>query len=176
MPTNSPSGDSTVNEALFQRAVHVTIQNEGGDAVTSDATGGLTKYGWALNENPGLTRDAILNMTEAQAIDRYRDKFWTPYRWAELPDAVAVKAFDIAVNAGPFSSVQCLQRALRACGKRVLDDGALGTLTVTAAFDVPADALLAALKSEVAGHYRMVGVSKPQLSGAITGLLNRAYA
>ena len=172
---DSPAGDPTVNEALFQRAIAVVLRNEGGDALTSDASGGLTKYGWALLKNPDLTADDVRNMTEAQAIDRYRNRFWAPFHWWELPDSIAVKCFDMAVNLGPSPSVRCLQRALWAAGKHLKEDGLLGTLTVTAVGDVQAPVLLAALRSEAAAHYRIIAATQPTLSGALTGWLNRAY-
>ena len=171
---DSPAGDPTVNEALFQRAIAVVLRNESG-SLWQDPSGGLTRWGFALNENPDLTREDIQNMTRDEAIARYRDKWWTPGRYHEFPDDIAIKVFDTAVNAGPSPAVTCLQRALRAVGKGIKDDGIIGTMTITGANDCDAGQLLAALRSEVAGHHRLSAAARPVLKADLPGLLNRAY-
>ena len=88
--------------------------------------------------------------------------------------------FDLAVNIGPGHAARCLQRALRACGKRVDEDGSIGDGTRTAARAANQIALMAALRSEAAGYYRTLAADTHRPgSGAdefLNGWLNRAYS
>ncbi|MGH7917268.1 MAG: putative peptidoglycan-binding domain-containing protein, partial [Candidatus Binataceae bacterium] len=97
-----------------------------------------------------------------------------------LPGPIGVKTFDLAINIGPEHAVRCLQRALRACGRRVADDGVLGIQTYGAAGAVNQLALIAAMRSEAAGYYRVLAASQrgrtdPGDDEFIEGWLNRAY-
>ncbi len=162
------------DDALFADAVAVVLAHEGG--YWDDPAAGPTNFGFALKFNPDLTVDAIRHMTRGQAIARYREKWWQPWRWHELPRGIAIKTFDLAIDMGPGDAVRCLQRALRAAGKPVKDDGALGTVTVTAAADADEGRLLAALRSESAAHYRLTVAAHPDRSADLTGWLARAYS
>ena len=84
--------------------------------------------------------------------------------------------FDLAVNMGAAHSIQCLQRALRACGLPVTEDGKLGPATALASRRADPDALMAALRSELAAHYRMVAANQKHGADFLKGWLNRAYA
>lgn len=161
------------DDELFAEAVAVVLQHEGG--YWDDPAAGPTNFGFALKFNPDLTVDAIRHMTRGQAIARYREKWWQPWRWRELPKSVGVKAFDLAVDMGPEDAVRCLQRALRAADKPVRDDGVLGTATITAAADTDERTLLAALRSEAAAHYRLTVAAHPDRLGDLNGWLARAY-
>jgi lysozyme family protein len=88
--------------------------------------------------------------------------------------------FDLAVNIGPAHAVRCLQRALRACGRRLTEDGALGRATVLAAAGANQLALAAALRAEAAGYYRArAALERGRRAGGdrefLDGWLNRAY-
>jgi len=171
-----PVGDS-MNEALFQRAVAITLVHEGGDAIFMDPLGGLTKWGIAANENPQYTPDQIKALTQDDALNYYRTKWWAPFHWSELPPDVACKCFDIAVDIGSEPLIHCLQRACWAAGSHVKEDGVLGMLTITAANDANPTALLPALKSECAAHYRLVEQNKGgAAANMLNGWLNRAYS
>ena len=171
--------------SLFDTLVGPTVlRHEAGLVDDPRDPGGLTNFGWALNENPDLTADEIRNMTSAQALQRYYDKRWAPARWRDLPAPIAVKVFDASVNmdpngagaAGiPSMAVRCLQRACRACGRHVLEDGILGGETVGAAGYFSPPVLLAALKSELAAHYRLVAQAKPAEHVFLEDWLGRAY-
>ena len=66
---------------------------------------------------------------------------------------VATKVFDLSVNMGGKAAHLCLQRACRACGWRLNEDGKLGPKTLNAA-NLAGPCLLVALRSEAAGWYR----------------------
>lgn len=159
---------------LFNRAIEVVLQHEG-DTYTDNPLdrGGPTKFGIAQRWNPDLD---VKNLTRAQAIEVYWERHWHGRRYEMLPEVIAIKVFDLAVNLGHKTVVTCLQRALHACGLHVTIDGFLGTETCGAATQVDQTALIAALRSEAAGEYRLrVARSKDQVVFQ-NGWLNRAYS
>lgn len=164
-------------DPVFDRAVAVVLAHEGGLVDDPRDPGGLTNFGFALNENPDLTADAILTMTRDQAIARYFEKWWLPNRWKELAPTIASKVFDSAVDMGPSSANRALQRAIRSVSSNPLtDDGVLGDTTIGRANACADGILLPALKSELAGHYREIVAVKPANARFLPGWLDRAYS
>lgn len=162
---------------VFEDAIARLLSDEGGYVDNPADPGGETKFGITKREYPQLDI-AALTRTEAIAI-YYRD-WWQRYRYGELPEPIAAKLFDLAVNIGPDHAVRCLQRALRACSRRVTEDGALGRATIAAAAAANQIAMLAALRSEAAGYYRaLAALERGRRSGGdrefLNGWLNRAY-
>ena len=97
-----------------------------------------------------------------------------------MPPAIGAKLFDLAVNMGGEAAVRCLQRALRACGADPGEDGVPGAGTRAAAAAANVIALIAAVRAEAAGHYRLVAQTRyREQSGAadqfLKGWLRRAY-
>lgn len=165
------------DDDLFAQAVASVLEHEGGLVEPpADKPGLLTNWGFQLDLNPDLDAAALRAMTRDAAVARYRERWWAPWRWRELPPSIAVKCFDLAVNIGPSKITHCLQRALWAAGKRVKEDGDLGTLTITAASDVLEPALLAAVRSEAAGYYRSLVSVSPAKAADIVGWIARAYS
>lgn len=159
--------------AAFAKAVAVVLAHEGGYSANPADPGGETKYGISRREYPDLD---IKSLNREQAIEIYYRDWWTRFHFARLPEPAAAKLFDLAVNMGPANAVRCLQRALRACGRRIDDDGALGPETIAAAAAADPNALVAALRSEAAGHYRSLAISKETDRGLfLAGWLDRAY-
>lgn len=159
---------------LFNRAIEVVLEHEG-DTYTDNPLdrGGPTKFGIAQRWNPDLD---VKNLTRAQAIEVYWERHWHGHRYECLPEVIAIKVFDLAVNLGHKTVVTCLQRALRACGLNVTIDGFLGTETCGAATQVDQTALMAALRSEAAGEYRVRVARDGSQAAFRDGWLNRAYA
>ncbi len=171
----------------FDRAVEVVLQHEGGLVDDPDDPGGITNHGISLRflrrvrpgarlgEASGGARagpEDVRNLTRSEAIELYRRHFWHRYGYASLWDQrVATKVFDLSVNMGPRGAHVCLQRALRAAGERVVEDGVIGPKTTAAVHRTQSDVLLAALRSEAAGWYR--NRRRPKY---IEGWLNRAYS
>lgn len=83
-----------------------------------------TKYGVSASAYPKLD---IANLTETQAEEIYRRDYWAVLHGDALPMAVALVAFDAAVNAGPRRAVTWLQLA---SGQKA--DGVLGPATLAA--------------------------------------------
>jgi lysozyme family protein len=163
--------------ALFLHAVTRVLANEGGFARLPSDPGGETNFGISHREYPSLD---IAGLTRDDAIAIYFRDFWNAGRYAELPEPIVIKLFDLSINMGPAHAVRCLQRALRACGTTVVEDGALGNGTISAASRNDPATLLAALRSEAAGYYRATaqttgGKAENGESGFLAGWLNRAY-
>ena len=161
----------------FTRAMARLLGNEGGCVDNPADPGGETKFGITKREYPNLD---IAALTPAAAAEIYYRDWWQRYRYGELPGPIAVKLFDLAVNIGPDHAARCMQRALRACGRRVTEDGALGPATITAARAANQLALLAALRAEAAGYYRtLAALERGRRAGGdqefLNGWLNRAY-
>lgn len=158
--------------AAFEAAIGPLIAREGGYVDNPDDSGGPTKYGISQLSYPGLN---IKDLTLDQAADIYKKDYWDRLDLDRLPAAVAAKVFDVAVNMGLTHGVVVLQRALRACGFPVEEDGILGGITArTAAMPIQA-VLLAAMRSETAGIYRMIARTNPDEEVFLDGWLRRAY-
>lgn len=165
------------DDPLFDKAVAVVLEHEGGLSDDPRDAGGLTNFGFALNENPDMTAAQIRSMTREQAIARYLTKWWQPNAWKELPETVAIKAFDLAVDIGPDQANQALQRAVRAASGRILaEDGDLGPVTIAACQACQEPVLLAAFKEALASHYRELVAVRPMQRKFLTGWLSRAYS
>lgn len=154
--------------AEFDPAVDFVLKHEGGYSDDPHDAGGETKFGISQKYHPDVD---IPNLTVDQAKAIYFDT-WVRYRWREFDSQdVANKVFDYAVNMGPSHAHRVLQRALRACGQLVEEDGKLGPKTLAAANLAPEIPLLVALRCEGAAWYRMK--RDPHFE---RGWLNRAYA
>lgn len=161
----------------FARAMARLLRDEGGYVDNPADPGGETKFGITRRDYPNLD---IAALTRAEAAAIYYRDWWQRYHYNELPGPIGAKVLDLAVNIGPDHAVRCVQRALRACGRPILEDGVLGRVTVTAAVAVNQLALLAALRSEAAGYYRALAALERgrRVDGDrefLTGWLNRAY-
>lgn len=162
----------------FLAAVEALLADEGGYSASPDDPGGVTRFGISSREYPNLD---IGTLDREQAVKIYWNDWWLRFGFHRLPAAaVAAKTFNLAVNIGPAPAVRCLQRALRACGNRVSEDGLIGAVTIDALTRVKSELLLAALRSEAAGYYRTTaalarGARADGDRRFLEGWLNRAY-
>jgi lysozyme family protein len=188
-------------DGVFQAALHHVLRHEGGFVDDAADPGGATNWGvslrWlrSLGDTDGdgyadgdFDRDGdvdaadIARLTRDQAAALYHERWWLPLGYRAWPaSTVATKAFDLAVNMGATSAHRCVQRALRAVtGQALVEDGVIGPATLAAMRRRPPAAwsdaeLRAALKSEAAGHYRLLIARNPKLARFENGWLNRAY-
>ena len=102
------------------------LANEGGYSSNPADPGGATKFGISARSNPALK---IAALTRDAAVEIYWHEWWLRFGFAELPAPAAAKTFDLAVNIGAGHAIECLQRALRACGRPVTEDGVIGAVT-----------------------------------------------
>jgi len=87
----------------------------GGKFVANDGGKGPTKYGINGQAN-GLTDQQVMNLTQAQAIDIYKKKYWDDAGIAKLPEGMRATAFDAAVNQGVGAMKEMLKAAQKADG------------------------------------------------------------
>jgi len=159
---------------LFDLAIKVVLIHEG-ERFTDDPRdgGGPTKFGISQRWNPDVK---VQELSRGRAIEIYWQRYWRGRKYEFLPDEIAIKVFDLAVNLGHKTVVTCLQRALHACGMEVVIDGRLGPQTGGASKIANQEALMAALRSEAAGEYRLRVARKADQVAFKDGWLNRAYA
>jgi len=170
----------------FAAAADFVLAHEGGFVNHPADPGGATNYGLSLrflrqvgvdvDQDGDVDVEDVRLLTREQAVDLLRVHFWTPGGYDALPDAVAVKLLDLAYNTGPRQAHRLLQRALRAAGRELVDDGVLGPKTRAAAQQVAPEVTRAALCSEAAGFYRLLAEQRALLGVFLAGWLRRAYA
>lgn len=152
------------------------LASEGGYSSNPADPGGATKFGISARSHPGLE---IATLTRDAAVKIYWSEWWIRFGFAELPAAATAKTFDLAVNMGAGHAIECLQRALRACGRPVTEDGVIGAATAAEAARADPAALMAALRSELAAHYRLVAANQGHRDNEnkfLKGWLKRAYS
>lgn len=156
------------------KAVEYTLHNEGGYSDHPDDRGGATNYGISSRAHPDVD---VAALTEDAAIDLYIRNYWDRWNLSLLQDqGVANKVFDTVVWMGPTAGVKVLQRALRALGEPVTEDGVLGPKTASAANIMSPVILIPALRSEIAGRVREIVARDRTQRVFRRGWLNRAYA
>lgn len=160
--------------ASFDVAIKTVLGHEGGYVNDPTDRGGETKWGISKRSYPHLN---IASLTREQAIAIYKTDWWDRYKYAQIPDqAIATKVFDLAINMGAKPAHKLLQQALRACELPTTADGIIGPATLTAVKLAHPFALLAALRSEAAGYYRVVIARNPSQERFKNGWETRAYA
>lgn len=163
----------------FADAVALVLDIEGLEKVTDDPKdpGGLTKWGFALKWNPDLTRETLLAMDRATAIQRYRRMFWDFCRCGEMPWGVALVVFDCAVNQGPTmdGAGEYLQRSLGALGYPVKVDGVIGPKTIAVVDRLAELSLVPELLEELLSFRAFAYATQGDVGRFGRGLLRRTY-
>lgn len=189
----------------FDLALPTILEHEGGFVDNVHDPGGATNFGISLRYLQGrgdldgdgfadgdidrdgdIDADDIKAMDETDAAQFYKTGFWYPGKYGLInAQALSTKAFDLGVNMGIKQGAKCVQRALRADGIDVKDDGVFGPVTLDAINGRDSLILLAATKSEAAGFYRALVlrnsalrkrmIDVPDFSVFKKGWLRRAY-
>lgn len=153
-------------DVVFPPTVAFVIdQLEGGDRLVVDA-GGATRWGIAQKFHPGIN---VSTLTRDQAIAVYRSEYWDRLRCGEMPAAVGVLAFDMAVNPGPGLAVDLLQAELR-----VEVDGVVGPDTLDACRYAQRGELIAGLNARRIAHYYDVVRRDPDRGPYLDGWVRRS--
>jgi len=166
----------------FDIAILTVLKHEGGYTVDH---AGPTNYGVTLRSldididlDGDIDGDDIRAMTREDAISFYRRRWWDRYRYYEIRHILlATKIFDLAVNMGARQAGKLAQRAIRAFGVRLVEDGILGPASFNAINNIHyRDGLIIGVRCEAAGFYRSLVIQKPEYEKYLKGWLNRAYA
>jgi lysozyme family protein len=151
------------------------IKREGGDKYTNipGDRGGPTKYGitQATLENwrkAKLTEADVQALTEAEALDIYREIYVRRPGFLALPDELVPVLTDMAVNHGPRNAIKMLQRALG-----VADDGVFGNVTKEAVQRLSSARLRAGMCAERQILYAKIVVGDPTQLQFLLGWTNR---
>lgn len=172
--------------STFKAAIPILLDHEGPDSIDQ---GGITRWGVTLALLEGeaapclsvvgkypLTGADIAVLSQDECSDLWRIIVWERLRLFELNSQdVATKILDTAAPFGSAIAICIAQRACRAAGQRVLDDGRWGPLTLAALQAARPGPLLAALRSEAAAEFRLVLAKHPEWEQDRIGWLERAY-
>lgn len=173
--------------ALFSLAIPMILRHEGGFVNNSNDPGGATNFGVSLRwlraqgllaelaqeeGDPGQSDVMVVrNMTPLEASTFYSTYWWDKYNYtAILPQAVANKIFDMAVNLGAPRAHRMVQRAVG-----MPQDGVLGAKTLAEVNTMSSLTLLVTLQDLQAQFYRQLVFTNPALQPFLQGWLNRAY-
>jgi lysozyme family protein len=77
-----------------------------------------------------VTAQDVEHLSEKEAREIYRARYWNAVRGDDLPPAVALVMLDSAVNSGPAQAIKWLQAAVGLSGAAI--DGKLGPHTLAA--------------------------------------------
>ncbi|PWR17651.1 glycoside hydrolase family 108 protein [Zavarzinia aquatilis] len=193
--SSSPAFGPHLDDGRFRAAVDFLWPHEGGLVNDPVDPGGITNWGVSLrfakscgdldgdgrldldlDGDGDVDADDIRRMTKPDAAYVYWLYWWQRYRYGELHLPIATKVLDLAVNMGAKQAHKVVQRAARAHGRTLLDDGDLGPASRSALRSLGNADILPAIRSEAAGFYRGLVAARPASSKYLGGWLNRAYA
>lgn len=158
----------------FDSLIGKILAHEGGYVNDPKDPGGETKYGISKRSYP--TRD-IKNLTQEEARDIYYSDWYLKLRLNQVyEDSIAQKILDTAINIGPKTCIQLLQRTLTFIGNPVVADGVMGPQTIAAINKANPTLLLAHLRDKQAGYYNQLIERNPELQRFRTGWVKRAYS
>lgn len=118
-----------MTERVWNKAIELLFENEGGLVNDKHDRGGRTKYGISQRAYPDLDIEAL---TLWQAKEIYHKDYWLRCRCDVLPDYLSVAVFDYAVNSGVKRAVTDLQKSLN-----IPADGIVGNQTIGASNSQP---------------------------------------
>lgn len=157
----------------FEKAIDVVLKHEGSYINNPSDKGGETKYGISKRSYPNVD---IKNLTLEQAKEIYKRDFWDIGKFNDIKDGrISTKLFDLSVNMGLLQANKIMQRALRALGFNLKEDGIIGSATLGAINGSDSSKLIIAIRSEAAGFYRLLASKHAPQNVFLNGWLTRAY-
>ena len=164
------------NEEVFQEALNLCLQYEGGYTNDPTDTGGETNFGIIHEEydgyrrSKGLLTQNVRRMTLDEAKDIYRHKYWLGACCNKMPRRVAIATFDWQVNSG--RGVSTLQKCLGVAADGIVGHQTLNELEYWHSMPGGEDRLLLAYFQRRVDCYRRWGVGTQKVF--LQGWLNRA--
>lgn len=167
----------------FLNATEHVFEHEGGYNNKVNDRGGATNWGVSLGLLKSLKQDLngdgqinyldIKSLSKPQALQIYWFNFWKPV-YDVLPERVAEKVYDTAVNAGHFKAHVLLQKALNVLGDNIATDGMLGEVTLSKCAAHPQETVLRAYSKVQLEFYNAIVARDPSQKEFIKGWTNRA--
>ena len=116
----------------FTNALDVVLREEGGFSNDTQDPGGMTNLGvtahmWAAYTRRPATEAVMRGLRRVDVQPFYKTEFWDRVAGDKLPIALALVAFDFAVNEGAHTAIALLQGVVGAP-----KDGAIGPNTLRA--------------------------------------------
>lgn len=167
----------------FEKAFNYMLENEGID-FTDDSVdkGGATQYGISLEfiksvkldiDSDGFLNDKDIRFLNLQkAKDIYKKYFWNNL-YLQIGDKIAIKIFDMGVNAGSSRSHKLIQKALNSLGEELLVDGVFGQKTINAINSYKESDVLAVFQFEMKKFYEGIVERDATQKRFIKGWLRR---
>jgi lysozyme family protein len=123
-------------QSVYQAALAHISAYEGGEVNDPSDPGGHTNMGITQRTLDRVRRKhpdaglpiSVSDLTRANVEFIFRVEYWNPCRCSDLPGAIAIMAFDCAVNQGIGDAIRFIQRS---AGATV--DGLIGPKTIAAA-------------------------------------------
>jgi lysozyme family protein len=164
-----------MSEQAFTDQIPKTLAFEGGYGDDPADPGGETNFGISKAAYPDVD---IANLTRDDAIDIYHQDYWLHPRIDQLPDSVAGKVFDMAVNMGPVTAIRLWQGCLNDMGANppLIEDGRIGPATIAASTTADQTACLGQYKTALVAHYMAIIRRNPSMAKFHRGWLRRANA
>jgi len=159
---------------IFDYAFDDLMKLEGGYVNDSADPGGETNFGISKRSYPDLD---IKNLTKWQAKEIYHRDFWESI-WLDqvVNDFIAAELFEQAVNMGPATAIENVQRACNYLGDKLEVDGIMGSHTLHAINQQSSPdpvALLKVLNALQFQKYLKLVTDKPEMSKYARGWLRR---
>ncbi len=164
--------------AAFEPAIAWVLPHEGGYSNDPADSGGATMYGITeatarRNGYQGDMRD--LDLDTAKSIYETDPEYWPGLEQVN-DQAVAAKILDMRVNFGKGGATRIVQQAVNTLvDPPVAVDGGWGPDTLDAVNTADPKALVSALASTAADHYKAIAQSQPQKAKFLNGWLDRAF-
>jgi lysozyme family protein len=141
----------------FERALGHVLKYEGGYSDHPSDPGGATKYGithavLAQHRGASVTKADVKALTQMEAAEIYRRRYWDTASCAALPAGLDLAVFDCGVNQGVGRATRLLQEALK-----VKADGVIGPKTLAAIASAPPRDLLAEFMARRMRAYGLLG-------------------
>jgi lysozyme family protein len=165
--------------SLFEPAVRLVLQHEGGWVDDPLDPGGATNYGISLrfykqSIDPSATPETIHNLTVQDASNIYLKCWWNQYHYGNInAQLVADKVLDMSVLTGPFRIGKATQEAINIVNgnNNLATDGNLGPLSFAAMNAADPTRLLAAIIQQMTDFFE--SLTSPIARQDMQGWLNR---
>ena len=158
----------------FEDAVEYILKNEGGYVFEKDDHGGATNMGIAQSSHPNIN---VKDLSLDDIKKLYREEYWDKSFSKDIPNKIiSIKTFDNTVLMGAKQSGIILQRAINACGERIVIDGNVGEQTFTALKKIHnIEGLLWVLRSETISFFFNLTKKDPTQQKFLLGWIARVF-